>query len=279
MSAKVRNIRGAWWVVTHYRAKRTKKRIGTTKADRRKAQKIADEINARLALGSFPHASATESTLPCDVELRKWLATYATVLKPSTRYEADRVIEVHLAAHFGSRDLREIGESDLLAYVQAKSAAGLAPATIRNHLSILRRVASLLHRAGKLTRNPVSGIGELLRRVERASASEVREIQYWTQHEASVLLGVAGQTEPEFAPLLATLFGTGMPKGRGSRAAMVRCELRRSRDHHQALGGKVRDLHSQERPSAQGPDDDGARGGTPRSPGPPPSADSRTRLA
>ena len=51
MSAKVRSIRGAWWVVTHYQGKRRKKRIGATKADRRKAQKIADKINSKLADG------------------------------------------------------------------------------------------------------------------------------------------------------------------------------------------------------------------------------------
>ncbi len=58
MSAKVRSIQDAWTVVTHYQGKRTKKRVGTTKADRRKAQKIADEINKRLALTIAEAAAA-----------------------------------------------------------------------------------------------------------------------------------------------------------------------------------------------------------------------------
>lgn len=48
MAAKVRWMRGAWWVVTHYQGKRRKKKIGSTKADKRRAEHIAERINAKL---------------------------------------------------------------------------------------------------------------------------------------------------------------------------------------------------------------------------------------
>jgi hypothetical protein len=53
MAAKVKWDREAWWVFTHYEGKRKKKRVGPTKADKRDADKIARQINAALALGTF----------------------------------------------------------------------------------------------------------------------------------------------------------------------------------------------------------------------------------
>jgi hypothetical protein len=55
-------------------------------------------------------------------------------------------------------------------------AAGLARKTIRNGMSVLRRVLTLLEREGLVNRNPASNIGELIRRVDRASATEVAEV-------------------------------------------------------------------------------------------------------
>ena len=37
MAAKVKWDRGAWWVFTHFEGKRTKKRVGATKIDKRQA--------------------------------------------------------------------------------------------------------------------------------------------------------------------------------------------------------------------------------------------------
>ena len=53
MAAKVRRLRDAWWVVTHYEGKRKKKRVGTTKRHKREAEEIAKKINAALALGTI----------------------------------------------------------------------------------------------------------------------------------------------------------------------------------------------------------------------------------
>jgi site-specific recombinase XerD len=85
--------------------------------------------------------------------------------------------------------------------------AGLAPKTIRNGLSVFRRVLTLLEREGLVNQNPASSIGELIRRVGRASATEV---QYWTREEVGQLLETARLHEARFAPLLVVLFSTGI---------------------------------------------------------------------
>jgi integrase len=83
----------------------------------------------------------------------------------------------------------------------------------RSQLSILRRVLSLQEREGRVTRNPARGLGEILRRVGRAIASETEEVEHWTRAEVERLLDGAREHEPRFAPLLALLFATGMRRG------------------------------------------------------------------
>ncbi len=190
---------------------RKKKRIGSSKADKRQADQIARKINASLALGTFPSESA--KPLPCATELRRWHAVYSATMKPSYVVLTRGLIENHLAPHFGERDLREVREADILEFIGVKRQAGLAPTTIRNSLSLLRRVCVLLGREGMLDRNPVSGVGELIRRVVRASDSEVKEVEHWSRGDIENLIGVAREHEPRFAPMLVLLFSSGIRRG------------------------------------------------------------------
>lgn len=122
--------------------------------------------------------------------------TYAPTMKLSYETLARGHIDNHLAPYFGSRDLREIQEADLLEFVRAKLDEGLAPKTVRNALSIVRRVFNLLQREGRATRNPVTRIGEIFRQVDRRAATEVSTIDSWTWEEVASLLGVAGEHDP-----------------------------------------------------------------------------------
>ncbi len=213
MAAKVQWYREAWWVTTHARRKRWRKRIGPTREDKRQAEEIARKLNAALTLGTFTPDPDEEKPLPCDAELRKWHVTYTPTFKPSYQSEAERIIESYLVSFFGSRNLRELRETDLLDFVRAKLDQGLAPKTIRNALSIVRRVMNLLVREGKLARNPATRLGELMRRVDRRVAEEARAVDSWTRAEVKVLLDFATEHEPRFYPALATLFYTGMRRG------------------------------------------------------------------
>ena len=144
MASKVVWYREAWWVRTRWDANKKKdRRIGATRAHKREAEEIAKKINGALALGTFEAEAKQEKPLPCDAELRRWITTYAPTFKHSTEIESRRIIDTHLAPFFGSRDLRELRESDLLDFVRVKLDAGLAPKTVRNCLSVLRRVLNL----------------------------------------------------------------------------------------------------------------------------------------
>jgi integrase len=199
-------------VFTHYEGKRKKRRVGPTKAHQREAEEIARKINAALALGTFAPETKTEP-LACDRELHRWHAAYGPTFKPSYEIEARRIIGYHLVPFFGSHDLRELREPDLLDFVRVKLNAGLAPKTIRNALSVLRRVLTLLQRDGLVTLNPAGRIGELMRRVDRRVVTEASGVDSWSPEEVSTLLQVAEEHEPRFYPALATLFYTGIRRG------------------------------------------------------------------
>jgi integrase len=213
VAAKVRWDRGAWWVMTHHQGKRRKKRIGATKADKRQAEAIARKINAALALGDYGVMEDAGKALACDAELRRWHRTYSPTMKLTSEISTRGLIENHLAPYFGATDLREIREADLLGFARSKMETGLSPKTVKNALSVLRRVYYLAQREGLVNRNPAARIGELMRRVDRRLSSEVREVETWTRDEVERLLALAREHEPSLYPALLLLFSTGVRRG------------------------------------------------------------------
>jgi integrase len=151
--------------------------------------------------------------LRCDEQLHKWHVTYSPSLKVSYQTLTRGHIDNHLAPHFADRDMRDIGEEDLLDFIRVKLEAGMSPKTLRNVLGTLRRVYSLLHARELVPRNPAINIGALLTQVGRSVASETDEVEHWTRSEVTELISIAHEHEPRFAPVLTVLMSTGMRRG------------------------------------------------------------------
>jgi len=229
MSAKVIWYRDAWWVRTHFAGtKKREKKIGPTKADKRRAEKIAEKINGALALGTFKPDPETARPLPFGAQLRSWHTGYSVTFTPRYQETSELLIERHLEPFFGAKDMREITEADLLDYIRAKVEAGHKPATILNALSIVRRVLNLAIRDGQIQQNPANGIGRLISKVARREDAEVQVVEAWTRKEAETLLSIAEDEdvrafrhrhkkdrtpEARFAPLLRFLLSTGCRRG------------------------------------------------------------------
>jgi hypothetical protein len=124
MGAKVRWLKDAWWVVTHHDGRRSVRRLGTTKADRKAAEEVAAKINGALALGTY--APAADRPFLCDAELRAWHEAYSPTMKASTVVLTSGHIENHLVPFFGETDLRDLTEEKLLAFIKTKLDDGLA---------------------------------------------------------------------------------------------------------------------------------------------------------
>ena len=86
MGAKVYKRKdGSWWVRTHHAGKKSEKRFGPAKKDKAQADKVAEKINAMIALGTFdPSNAKREQPIPCDETLDRWLATHKSGLSAST---------------------------------------------------------------------------------------------------------------------------------------------------------------------------------------------------
>ena len=141
--------------------------------------------------------------LPLTLEVDRWWVVASSVtFKPRYQETSLGLLDTHLIPFFGDRDLSSISEVDLLEYISVKLDAGLAPATILNGLSIVRRVLNLAVRDDLIAKNPASGLGKLMQRVDRRVASEVRVVDAWSREEVETLLALAEQHEPRFEPLL-----------------------------------------------------------------------------
>ena len=214
MASKVVWYRNAWWIRTRWDGnKKIDRKVGPTQADRREAEKIAKQVNAKLLLGTFEGSKSSEPKLRCGEALWEWLRTYSPTMKPSYENLCAGHIRNHLEPFFGTRDLRDIKEADLLKFIRVKLDAGLRPGTIKNSLSVLRRVYSLHVKEADLLRNPASGIGALIKRVDRRHAQESSEVEFWEQGEVETILQIANEHEPQFATLFHFLVATGARRG------------------------------------------------------------------
>src|SRR5262245_44794065 len=178
----------------------------------------APSVKERVSCSLFqtarpPHRSNRIQAIPLDKHLRAWHKRYGPTFKASYEETSRGLVENHLVPFFAGGDLRELREEHLLDYVRAKLDAKQRPATVLNALSILRRVCNLAVRDGLLTRNPASRLGEIMRRVDRRSAPEVRHADAWNETEVQTLLAVAREHDPRFYPALLFLLSTGVRRG------------------------------------------------------------------
>jgi len=213
MAAKVIWYREAWWVRSRFNGRKKEKRFGPAQSDKRRANDAMRQINARIELEKFGIFQPEQDPLPCTEQMNRWLETYRPTLKSTTAVSFNGLVRNHLGPHFGSRDLREIKEADLLRFVSLLQTKGLAPATIKNILSFLRIVYNSLIREERLTKNPAAHLGRIMRSVQNASAKETMIRQAWSHEEAATLLETCREHEPKFAPLLELLFATGLRRG------------------------------------------------------------------
>jgi integrase len=110
---------------------------------RRAAEKLEHELREELL--NVDENSVTE---PIDVPTfgafaEQFIQTYAvTNNKPSELESKRTILRVHLVPEFGGRRLDQIGQSEIEIYKSKKLTAKLAPKSINNHLTVLRKMLS-----------------------------------------------------------------------------------------------------------------------------------------
>ncbi|MCC7537484.1 MAG: site-specific integrase [Deltaproteobacteria bacterium] len=133
--------------------------------NRRGAEREEREIIHALASGTDRsrkedstkgNTTTAEATTPLFREFAtRFLDTYATTNnKPSEVQSKETILRVHLTPAFGPRRLDEIGAEQIEVYKAAKLKRGLAPKTVNNQLTVLRRLFVLAVEWRKLEHVP-----------------------------------------------------------------------------------------------------------------------------
>ncbi len=137
-----------WWVAYHH--KKRKIRESSRSANRSDAVRLLRRRLGEIGTGRFVGIIGERSTFE---DLKKLLLDdYAVSDRRSV--ERAKISLAHLGESFEHERAIDITGARLLSYVKIRKEAGVAPATIRYELAVLRRAYNLGHRAGIVAQVP-----------------------------------------------------------------------------------------------------------------------------
>jgi integrase len=114
-----------------------------------------EHIQRLLSAPSTPPPAPPKEVPTFAKFAEEFMATYSEANnKPSEVQSKRTILRCHLLAAFGEKKLDVIQQREIEAYKSAKLKAGLAPKSVNNHLTILRRILSLAAEWGVLTHTP-----------------------------------------------------------------------------------------------------------------------------
>jgi integrase len=215
------------------------RRVGPTEADKRLAGKIAEQINAALALGQYAPEKSEEQPVPFDRFAKDWV--HREVMLPIERgieghlargsarsYELQ--VRVHLIPFFRNRDVREIKVADIQAFYNHCIDTG-RPRSRQSIELVLTRLRQILGEAkaqGILELNPVEGwkrdkAGKGRRRSTKAR--EVSRDEVFAADELAHLLTLAEREASAYFPLILFLADTGARFGEATALRWIDVDL------------------------------------------------------
>ncbi len=223
MAAKVRRDKsGIYWVVVHHRGKRRHKRVGT---DRRTAEKVAREIQARLVLGDFDiRADRREASVPFGSFAANWLRREVELpiergLEGHLAHGTARVyrlqVNTHLSTFFGDLDVRTLDKHDVQRFYdhcldtgRPKSAKSIDMA-----INVLRLILRHALAQGVVESNAVESWKAGRPRRRSSSVVRVTPDKVLSAAQLADVLRITGQNFPAEFPLVLFLADTGARLG------------------------------------------------------------------
>jgi len=239
VAAKVRKIKGSWWVVVHHRGKRRHKHVGSTTRDKRVAEALAQRINAQLVLrGTFdvehredkpepvPFRRFVETWLRREIEIpleREMEGHVAVGTARSYRLQAD----VHLKPYFQDCDIRGIGLSEVQGFYDHCLETGRprSSKSIDLALNVMRLVLSYAVGQGLIEHNPVESWRRRRPRRRSSTSPAVAPARVLTHHELESLLATARDRFADAYPLILFLADTGARLGEATALRWVDVDL------------------------------------------------------
>jgi len=197
---------GVWWIFINHLGRRTSKKVGT----RRNAEKVAENIEARIKLGKEFVGESKRLVPTLAEQYKSYERTYLnTALRSTTQSSYESNYRVHILPTLGHRRLNEITRAQVKDLVASLVEKGLARPTIR---IITAQLCALLNQAiedGIIDFNPATNLAKFYKN----APIRHKEIQPLTEDEIRAFLrSVLQHARQHFVTFLAAIH-TGMRTG------------------------------------------------------------------
>src|ERR1017187_7986931 len=209
MGVKLRRARGKWYLYIDWNGKRKCKCVGT---DRRTAEEIRRQVEAKLALGDLKILGAPDQERTFQEYAERWLLEYSEMnCKTSTVRGYRNILNEYVFPDLGRLKLSKTQLTrDRLKSFLAEVAKGreLSRNTMRNIHSCVRGVLTQAVEDGILESNPAARLGKYM----KGEKSNFRAVAL-TRIEVQQFLDAALEVCPEYYPLFLTALRAGLRRG------------------------------------------------------------------
>lgn len=207
MAVKVKAWKGAWWIFINHHGTRKTKRIGVGEPGKKAAKHVAQQIQARLALGQV----AFESHKPgvtLDSYSETFLQRIEQTRKPSTHESYQQTLTHNIQPMLGKLDLQTVTREKVKALAMDGLENGQSPKTVQNTIRCLSSLLSHAVEDGLLAVNPALKPGKFLPKI-----SKRRGINPLTREEVATLLDTAKAHASRYYPVFLCAARTGLRMG------------------------------------------------------------------
>jgi integrase len=207
MSVKVKEWKGAWWIFINHHGTRKAKRIGVGASGKKAAQHVAQQIQARLAIGQ-PAFEPKPTTVAVESYAETFLERIEHTRKHTTHDGYRKILDHDILPVFRGQPLQAITRERVKGLATDCLRRGLTPKTVQN---IIRCFSSLLSHAVEdnlISVNPALRPGKFLPKI-----SKRRRLDPLTRQELAQFLAHSKAVAPALYPLFLCAARTGLRQG------------------------------------------------------------------
>jgi len=207
MGVTIREWKGAWWIFINHHGTRKAKRIGTGEPGKKAAKQVAQQIQARLALGQMAF-DRPETSVTLDAYAETFLERIEQTRKHTTHADYQKIFDRYVFPVFRGQDLQQVTREKVKAFAVGCLQRGLSAKTVQNIIRTLSSLFSHTIEDNLITANPALRPGKFLPKI-----SKRRSINPLTREELALFLSYTKTMAPTLYPAFLCAARTGLRQG------------------------------------------------------------------